>query len=79
MGSLLSKALGALLKENSEIVSHAVALANLAAWRWHECRESRNLATDKTEFVYTISFDSETDLREFANSVRGLVSEVTEK
>lgn len=79
MGSLLSKALGALLNEHSELVAHAVTLANLAAWRWHECRESRNLATDKTEFMYTISFDSEEDLRAFSNSVRGLVEEVAGK
>lgn len=79
MAGFIGQALSALLKEHDALISHAKTLGGVAACRWHERSEVRNLATDATEFHYTISFDCEEDLQAFDNAVRGIVGEVTEK
>lgn len=79
MAGFIGQALSVLLKENEALVAHARVLGGVAACRWHERNEVRNLATDAVEYRYTISFDCEEDVQAFDNALRGIVSEVTER
>jgi hypothetical protein len=77
MGGFMAQALGALFKENEEIIANAKALAGVAACRIHRREAATNLATGERVFRWEIEFKTEEDAELFDSSVRGLVGAVT--
>ncbi len=79
MGGFMAQALGALFKENEELVASAKTLGGVAACRVHRREEATNLATGERVFRWQIEFQTEEDAEAFDNSVRAIVGAVTEE
>lgn len=77
MGGFMAQALGALFKENEELVTNAKVLGGVAACRIHRVEEARNLATDERTFRWQIEFKTQEDAEMFGNAVRAIVGAAT--
>lgn len=76
MTSFLSKALSSLLKEHEELISFAKEIGDVAAHRWHNREEIRDIARQERRWEYRIIFTCEEDLHRFDSAIRGLVDSV---
>lgn len=77
MAGFMSQALGALFKENEQVVTAAKTLAGVAACRVHRVECATNLMTGERVCRWQIEFDTEEDAVVFDASVRALVDAVT--
>jgi len=78
MAGFMSQALGALFRENEELVTNAKILGGVAACRIHRREEATNLATGERAYRWCIEFQSEEDASTFDGAIRNIVDAVTE-
>lgn len=78
MAGFMAQALGALFKENEELVTNAKVLGGVAACRIHRREAATNLATGERTFRWEIEFKTEEDASVFDAAVRRIVDVVTE-
>lgn len=78
MGGFIASALGALLRENEELVSNARTLGGVAACRIHRREAATNLATGEKTYRWEIEFKTPEDAETFDSAVRAIVDAVTE-
>lgn len=79
MAGFMSQALGALFKQNEELVMNAKILGGVAACRIHRREAAVNLATGERTFRWEIEFKTEEDASTFDGAIRNIVEAVTEE
>jgi hypothetical protein len=77
MSGLLSQALGALFKENEQIVAPAKALAGVASCRISFKESATDLATGEKKYRWCIEFQNGEDCMVFDEAVRHIIDAVT--
>jgi hypothetical protein len=78
MAGFMSQALGALLKENAELVANAKILGGLVDGKFPRQEEVHDLATGERTFRWCIEFTADEDRRAFADAVTAIWDVVTE-
>lgn len=77
MAGFMAQALGALFKENEELVTNAKVLGGVAACRIHRVEDATNMATGERTFRWQIEFKTQEDAEMFGNALRAIVDAAT--
>lgn len=78
MAGFMSQALGALFRENEELVASARILGGLVDGKFPRQEEVHDLATGERTFRWCIEFKADEDRRAFADAVSDIWAAVTE-